>query len=89
MPSATTQNDERTHVETRIRFQPRQVDKVWRVYDTFDGSYPYQRPGLGIVAQDVSEADARAEAGRLNQLHLAGKVPARKKERQEYQSFED
>lgn len=77
-------------METRIRFVPKQVDKAWRVYDTFDGSYPYQKPGLGRVAQDqATEALAQTEADRLNKLHLEGKVPARKRERVGYQSYED
>ena len=76
--------------DTRIRFVPREVDKAWRVYDTFDGSYPYQKPGLGLVAQDqATEALAQTEADRCNELHLSGKVPARKAERQQYQSYSD
>lgn len=72
----TTLND------ARIRFTPKQVDKAWRVYDTFDGSYPYRKPGLGPVAQDqATEADAQKEADRLNALHREGKVPARPREK--------
>lgn len=72
----TTLND------ARIRFIPRQVGKVWRVYDTFDGSDPYQKPGLGAVAQDLAtEAEAQAEADRCNALHLEGKVKSRPRER--------
>lgn len=76
--------------DARIRFEPRQqTDKRWRVYDMFDGSYPFQRPVLGRVAQDVAtEAEAQAEADRLNALHFEGKVPARKRERQEYKSYD-
>lgn len=47
------------------------VDQGWRVYDTFRGSYPYQMPVLGLVAQDLPTlADAQKEAERLNALGL-------------------
>jgi hypothetical protein len=69
----------------------KQVDKGWRVYDTFDGSYPYQKPGLGVVAQDQpTEAEAQAEADRANKLHFEGKVPARGREtKQQHSSIDD
>lgn len=38
----------------------------WRVYDVEAGSFPYERPGLGRVKQDTSQAEAEAEAFRLN-----------------------
>lgn len=62
--------------DTRIRFVPKQDGKLWRVYDVFEASYPYQKPGMGKVLQDVkTQAEAQAEADRLNELQLAGKLP--------------
>lgn len=49
-----------------IRYILRPVDKAWRVYDIVTGSYPYARPSLGRVVQDVTKAEAQAEAERLN-----------------------
>ena len=49
-----------------LRFIPKKIDKLWRVYDRANGSYPYSSIELGVVTQDVSEADAQAEADRLN-----------------------
>lgn len=49
------------------RFIARKVDKMWRVYDKARGSFPYEDPALGgKVLQDVPQADAEAEAARLN-----------------------
>lgn len=49
-----------------VRYVVRPVDKAYRVYDTLLGSYPYARPGLGKITQDVPLAAAEAEAARLN-----------------------
>lgn len=50
------------------RFVVKKVGKTFRVYDRANGSYPYQTPELGVVVQDVSQAEADAEAERLNGL---------------------
>jgi hypothetical protein len=53
----------------QLRFIPRLVDKLWRVYDRGNASYPYRTPELGEVVQDVEkEAEAQAEADRLEAL---------------------
>lgn len=58
------------------RFIVKQIDKLYRVYDRVWGSYPYQRKELGgTVLQDVSQAEAEAEADRLEQL--VGQAPAK------------
>jgi len=57
-----------------------QTSGTWRVYDTIRGSYPYQIPGGGLVAQDLAtEDEAEAEALRLEPL-----VPDEKKPKKEY-----
>lgn len=38
----------------------------WRVYDTVSASFPYDRDDIGHVSQDVTQAEATAEAHRLN-----------------------
>lgn len=38
----------------------------WRVYDTVAASFPYDREDIGHVRQDVTQAEAKAEADRLN-----------------------
>lgn len=38
----------------------------WRVYDTVSASFPYDRDDTGHVSQDVTQAEATAEAHRLN-----------------------
>lgn len=38
----------------------------WRVYDTVSASFPYDRDDIGHVNQDTSQAEAEAEAFRLN-----------------------
>lgn len=50
------------------RFVTRVIDKLWRVYDRGNASYPYQTDELGKVVQDVSEEEAQAEAKRLEAL---------------------
>jgi hypothetical protein len=51
------------------RFETRKVGRKWRVYDRHTANFPYSRPELGVVKQDVTEAEALAEAERLNQAH--------------------
>lgn len=56
---------------TRIRFVPKKVGEgksaLWRVYDHQRGSFPYQIPELGVVAQDhAKEPDAQSECDRLS-----------------------
>lgn len=59
--------------DTRVRFEPRQIDKEWRVYDRTTASYPYRTPELGIVAQGLATKEAaQTEADRL-QAHLLEK----------------
>jgi hypothetical protein len=59
-----------------IRFVARQLDKLWRVYDRARGSDPYSHPDLGgTVQQDVDQATAEAEAGRLNGLFVKKPKP--------------
>lgn len=52
----------------QLRFVVRQINKLFRVYDVARASYPYQTDELGVVVQDVSEAEAQAEADRLEAL---------------------
>lgn len=59
------------------RFIPKKVDRLFRVYDRANGSFPYRTPELGQVTQDVTEAEAQAEADRLNEEHV-GKIIERK-----------
>jgi len=51
-----------------IRFVVKKVGKTFRVYDRGNGSYPYGTREVGVVVQDVSQAEADAEAERLNGL---------------------
>lgn len=57
-------------MNTRVRFvvRPRQDGKqqTWCVYDKQTGSYPYQREGIGTIAQKhATEKAAQAEADRV------------------------
>lgn len=60
----------------RLRYVARPVPLLgrrdnWRVYDTEMASFPYDRPDTGHVQQDVTKAEAEAEAARLNGVPLA------------------
>lgn len=53
--------------DTRIRYVAKKIDKGWGVYDTQFASWPMERAEFGRVKQDhKTEADAQAEADRLN-----------------------
>lgn len=56
----------------KTKFIVKPIDKAWRVYDTDLGSFPYDRPSIGKVTQDVSKAEAEAEAERLNVMENSG-----------------
>lgn len=50
----------------KIRFIAKPLGKLWGVYDTEVGSWPRQRPGIGVIEQDhPSEELAQAEADRV------------------------
>jgi hypothetical protein len=56
--------------ELRIQFIARKSLDTgkWGVYDTFLGSWPAARPGLGRIKQDTTQQEAEAEAARLNTI---------------------
>jgi hypothetical protein len=53
---------------TKIRYVAKKLDRAWYVYDTEMASYPGYRAGT-IVKQGLdNQADAEAEAERLEEL---------------------
>ena len=65
-----------------VRFVVKAIDHAYRVYDKMRGTFPYQTGELGVVTQDVSEAEAELEAARLNAkvgITVQAKQPAEKR----------
>lgn len=66
----------------QLRFVPRMINKLFRIYDVGNASFPYQTDELGVVVQDVPEIEAQLEADRLNEQFPAAplkkEAPAKK-----------
>lgn len=63
-------------MNARIRFIAKKDGRnLWGVYDRDLGSWPRERPGIGLVAQDhKTEPPAQTEADRLNDHYRTEKT---------------